>query len=51
MPVEDPKLRTLIETELARLGDDRIASRVRSLLVEPTEVVRAWDYGDGKRTL
>jgi hypothetical protein len=46
MPVEAPQLTTLIETEFARLGDDRMASHVRSLLVEPAEVVRAWDYGE-----
>lgn len=46
MPGDTPPLRTLIETELTRLGDDRIASHVRSLLVEPAEVLRAWDYGE-----
>lgn len=46
MPIDAPNLRMLIETELARLDDDRIAFHVRSLLVEPAEVVRGWDYGE-----
>lgn len=46
MPVEPSQLIGMIDAELARLGDNRIAAHVRSLLVEPAEVLRAWDYGE-----
>ena len=45
MQVEPSQLMSLIDAELARLGDNRIEAQVRSLLVEPAEVLRAWDYG------
>jgi len=34
-----------VNDELDALADSRVSTHVRSLLVEPTIVVRGWDYG------
>ena len=39
------KIRTLLDVELSELNDQRVLSHVRSLLVEPTMIMRDWDYG------
>jgi hypothetical protein len=39
------KLLELIERELDSLNDSRVVKHVRGLLVQPTSVIRAWDYG------
>lgn len=46
VPVAASRLQALIEGELTKLGDDRIAAHVGSLLVEPVPVLRPWDYGE-----
>jgi hypothetical protein len=39
-------LKVLVEGELARMADARVASQIRSLLTEPKPVLRDWDYGE-----
>ena len=46
MSVTPHQLSQKIEAELAKIGDGRIAAHVRSLLVDPYAVSRAWDYGE-----
>lgn len=48
MPVHAAKLKSLIESELESVLDDRVVRHVRALLVEPHEVMRGWDYGQPK---
>ena len=38
-------LKALVEDELARTADTRVTTQIRSLLIEPTPVIRDWDYG------
>ncbi len=38
-------LKALVEDELARVADARVATHIRSLLIEPTHMLRDWDYG------
>lgn len=45
MPVTPTQIRSLVETELAELRDERVKSHIQSLLVEPTILMREWDYG------
>lgn len=45
MPVTPTQIRSLVETELAELHDERVKSHIQSLLVEPTMLQREWDYG------
>jgi hypothetical protein len=45
MTIDSARLRTLIDTEIALLRDQRVVRQVRSLLVEPYVVMRDWDYG------
>ena len=45
MSVTPAKIQALLETELSALTDQRVISHVRSLLVEPTAVMRDWAYG------
>jgi hypothetical protein len=45
MSVTPAKIQALLETELSALTDQRVISHVRRLLVEPTAVMRDWDYG------
>ena len=35
----------IVEKEIARISDRRLAARIRSLLVAPYPVERDWDYG------
>jgi hypothetical protein len=39
-------LKALVEAELAQLGDARVMTHIRSLLIEPTPILRDWNYGD-----
>jgi hypothetical protein len=39
-------LKALIEEELQHLSDARVLAHIRSLVVEPSVVLRDWDYGD-----
>jgi hypothetical protein len=39
------KISRLVEQQVARISDRRLANRVKELLVAPYLVVRAWDYG------
>ena len=41
------RLTELVESELAELDDARVTAHVRNLLVPPSPVMRAWDYGTG----
>lgn len=45
MTVTAQRIRSLVDQELARLNDRRVLDHIRSLLVEPTVVMRKWDYG------
>ncbi len=45
MTVTATTLLKIVSAELAALNDARITEHVRSLLVPPVPVVRAWDYG------
>jgi hypothetical protein len=45
MSITPSKICSLVEDELARLDDQRALRHIRSLLVEPTAVMREWDYG------
>jgi len=45
MAIDGNALKTLIEDELARMADIRVTTHVRSLLIEPTPLLRDWDYG------
>jgi hypothetical protein len=38
-------VREYVESELSRIGDERLLARIRELMVEPYPVVRGWDYG------
>ncbi len=40
------QLRQLINIELETVSDARIVKFIREGLIEPTEVMRNWDYGD-----
>jgi hypothetical protein len=43
-------IQALIEAEISSLQDSRVVSHIRSLLVEPTEILREWDYGESGQT-
>jgi hypothetical protein len=45
MTVDARQLTALIESELAKLSDDRVVAHIRAHLVEPTMVMRRWNYG------
>jgi hypothetical protein len=45
MSIEPETLKRLIADELNAVADARITTRIRELLVEPTMVLRGWDYG------
>ncbi len=45
MSITSIQLQSLIEAELASMRDVRVISHIKSLLVEPTEILRGWDYG------
>ena len=49
MELTATRVRELLENELAVLTDQRVLKHIRSLVVPPSPVVRAWDYGaDGE---
>ena len=45
MAIDSDTLKTLVRDELGRTADARVTTHIRSLLVEPTPVLRDWDYG------
>lgn len=45
MAIDSDTLKTLVGDELAHATDARVTTHIRSLLVEPTPVLRDWDYG------
>jgi len=45
MTLDATTLNRLVELELENLSDDRVRQHIRSILVEPTIVMRDWDYG------
>jgi hypothetical protein len=45
MAIVTETLKTLVEDELARVADTRVMTHIRSLLIEPTPMLRDWDYG------
>lgn len=38
-------LSSLVESEIRKIGDARVAAHIRQLLVTPRPVYRQWDYG------
>lgn len=44
MAIIPSEITALIEREIVSLSDERVISNIRSLLVKPSEVMRAWDY-------
>jgi hypothetical protein len=48
--VDASMLKSLIQAELAGVSDQRVVDHIRSLLVEPEIVLRAWDYGQPGQT-
>jgi len=46
MEINSEALTAWIEGELARVPDERVTSYIRQLLVEPSIVLRSWDYGE-----
>lgn len=38
-------IRAFVENELGGMSDERVVRHVRSLLVEPSVIMRDWDYG------
>jgi hypothetical protein len=45
MAIDTEPLKALVEDELACTADTRVTTQVRRLLIEPTPVLRDWDYG------
>jgi hypothetical protein len=45
MTINPQALKALIDAELSLLKDIRVVAHIRALLVEPTPVMRDWDYG------
>lgn len=43
--MDDAAVKVLVERELARISDPKLADLVRELRVEPYAVERDWDYG------
>jgi hypothetical protein len=50
MTVTASTIQALVEIELSSLHDDRMASRIRSLLVAPQIKLLEWDYGEPGQT-
>ena len=50
MPITPTQIRSLVETELEGLHDERVKSHIQILLVEPTMLLREWDYGAPDQT-
>lgn len=45
MSITPTQIQAVVEAELATLNDPRVTSHIRRLLVEPTTLLRKWDYG------
>lgn len=45
MTVDAVTLKRLVEADLGKVGDARVESYIRGLLVEPMPALRDWDYG------
>lgn len=45
MAIGTETLKALVEDEVARVADTRVTTHIRSLLIEPTPMLRDWDYG------
>lgn len=45
MDINASKIRALVADELGGISDERVLYHIRSLLVEPTVIMRDWDYG------
>jgi hypothetical protein len=45
MPITPAEIKSLIAREIAGLRDQRVVSHILALLVEPSVVIREWDYG------
>jgi hypothetical protein len=45
MSITAAQIQALVEVELKPLNDLRVTAHIRSLLVEPTPVLRGWNYG------
>src|SRR5262245_19220074 len=45
MPIGTEALKALVEDELARVANTRVKTHIRSLLIEPTPMLRDWNYG------
>ncbi len=45
MTILPEQISAMIEAELSTISDSRVESHVRRLLVEPTAIMRDWDYG------
>ncbi|HEY9104582.1 hypothetical protein [Chitinimonas sp.] len=50
MPITPAQLRALVEAELEGIRDARVVAHIRSQLVEPVAVERAWNYGEEGET-
>ena len=46
MELDGSTLGAWVEGELAKVPDERVTSHIRRLLVEPSIVLRLWDYGE-----
>jgi hypothetical protein len=46
MSISAESIKELINAELSKVLDHRVVDHIRNLLVEPTVVMRKWDYGD-----
>lgn len=49
MTVDSNTIATLVRDELGRTAEARVLTHVRSLLVDPTPVLRDWDYGERRQ--
>jgi hypothetical protein len=49
MAITAAVLKQLIAQELGTVADQRVQAHVRSLLVEPTPILRDWDYGQPRQ--
>jgi hypothetical protein len=50
MTITPVQIQAALEAELSAVGDSRVVTHIRGLLVEPTAVLRAWDYGPPGQT-
>ena len=50
MALSSERVRALVDAELSRITDAKLAARIRELLVPPRPVEREWDYGPPGQT-